>query len=169
MSNLRMHAVALAAALDEQRALYVQMEEIAQGQQHALLDSDVNGLTQLVERQEQLIEHLSVLETDRMTAVAAIAAATGRDVDAISLSEIADALPRREADVVRAAGAALRVQAQRAAALNAENARLLRTSRALVDRWIGYLRGMLTRQIAYGADGAVRGTADKARVLDRSV
>lgn len=169
MTDLHIQSLALVAVLDEQRDLYGRMAILADSQRDALLEGDVDRLTQLVERQEQLIELLNALETPRMTAISAIAAATGRAVDTeMSLREIAAALPAAEAETLIASGAALRAQAERTAALNAENSRLLHSSRELVDRWIGFLRGLLTRQAAYGADGAVHGTADKARILDRS-
>ena len=47
------------------------------------------------------------------------------------------------------------------------NAALLRSSRDIVDRWIQYLRTVLTGALAYNAEGGLTDAVGR-RVLDRS-
>jgi len=159
---------ALHATLDEQIALHDQLLDVATREEQAIVAGNVEQLTALIEEQEQLIELLATLETDRMTAITAIAAATGLAADeSPTLSALAAGLDRAAAEAVLGAGLALRERAVSLAEANASNAALLRGSHALVERWIGYLRGLLGNSLGYSQDGAARGPGN-ARVIDRS-
>ncbi|MPZ98536.1 MAG: hypothetical protein GEU80_04200 [Dehalococcoidia bacterium] len=85
---------ALLAALIAQDELYTSMLGICRREEDAIVSADVATLTALTEEKEQLIEHLNALETERMTALVAIAAATD-DLDAgtATLTQLEAVLP----------------------------------------------------------------------------
>lgn len=155
----------LAAVMEAQRDITRQLLGVARRQQRAIVDGDVEGLTASVEEARTFLEHLQALETERMTALVAISMATGVDPERATLSEIAAALPADAAEAVRRTGQVLRAEATALHETQEVNQRLLESSRALVDRWINYLRSALTGGVYTPAGGAV---ADGGRTLDRS-
>lgn len=154
----------LAAVLEAQRDITRQLLGVARRQQRTIVDGDVEGLTASVEEAQLFLEHLQALETERMTALVAIALATGVDPDTATLSQVAAALPAGPAEAVRRTGQALRAEAAALHETQEANRRLLEGSRALVDRWVNYLRSVLAGGV-YTPDGGVAGGA---RTLDRS-
>jgi flagellar biosynthesis/type III secretory pathway chaperone len=159
-------ADALGAVMTAQRDLYRQMLALAAREQEAIVRGSVEDLTDVVEAQSALMDHLRALETERMTALVAIEAATGIDAERATLSEIASVLPREAAGSLTRTGMDLRAQAIALREAKDLNARLLESSRALIDRWIQYLRSLLTGSIytAHGSGAAVPG----GRALDKS-
>lgn len=154
--------VVMASQHDIMRALFAR----AQREQEAIVSGDVAALTAVVDEQRQLMDHLDSLETDRMTALMAIATATGTDVTSATLSEIAAMLPADEAAALTRQGQELRAQAVALREAQDVNERLLERSRALVDRWLHYLRSLLSGSLytASGDSGAMPG----GRSLDKS-
>ncbi len=157
----------LHASLDTQRAIYTEMLDLTEREEAAIVCGDVAALTRLVEEKETLIEHLNVLETERMTALVAIASATGIDPGAATLSDVAAHLPRAAALALTESGVELRAQAIALREANDRNARLLRSSRDVVDRWIHYLRVFLSGAL-YTSGGTTAEAAPARRALDRS-
>jgi hypothetical protein len=86
-------AASLAASLNKQHGIYASMLDLTMREEQAIVDGDVAELTAIVEEKETLIEHLNALETERMTALVAIADATGIDPEAATLSEVVAHLP----------------------------------------------------------------------------
>ncbi len=159
-------ADALRAVLSSQHDILRAMRTLAVQQQDAIVAGDVQVLTTVVEEQQQLIEHLNALETERMTALVAIAAATGLDAESATLSAIAATLPLEHATQITRLGQDLRAEAIALHDVQDVNEHLLETSRTLVDRWLQYLRSVLSGSLytASGGTGAMPG----ARSLDRS-
>lgn len=155
----------LASVLEAQRDLTRQLLGVARRQQRAIVEGDVEALTQTVEESQIFLEHLQALETERMTALVAIAMATGINPDTATLSQVAAALPVDAADAVRRSGQVLRAEATALHETQAVNERLLEGSRALVDRWVNHLRSLLTGGVYTPSGGA---PADGGRTLDRS-
>lgn len=160
-------ALALAVALTEQQTVYERLLVVSQREERAIVAGDVSTLTQLVEEKEQLLELLAAHETDRMTAVTSIALATGVRSDSATLSELAGHVGADAGTAMLSAGLELRAQALAVKEANERNARLLRGSRELVDRWIQYLRTVVSSSLAYTADGAAQ-ESDGFSVVDRS-
>lgn len=160
-------AGALEAVMTAQRDIYRELLALASREQEAIVTSDVVDLTEVLELQETLFDHLRALETERMTALVAIEAATGLDAEHATLSEIAAALPRDAASALTRTGMALRGEAAALQEMNQVNAHLLRGSRALVDRWIQYLRTVLSGSI-YTAQGGGGATLPGGRALDKT-
>ncbi len=155
----------LAAVMEAQRDITRQLLSVAQRQQRAIVDGDVEGLTSTVDEAQIFIEHLQALETERMTALVAISMATGVDPDTATLSQIAAALPTGPAEAVRRSGQALRAEASALHETQEVNQRLLESSRALVDRWVNYLRSVLAGGVYTPAGGTA---TSGGRTLDRS-
>ncbi|TAJ18028.1 MAG: flagellar protein FlgN [Dehalococcoidia bacterium] len=155
----------LAAVLEAQRDITRQLLGVARRQQQAIIEGDVEGLTASVDESQIFLEHLQALETERMTALVAIAMATGVDADRATLSDIAAALPAESAEAVRRSGQALRAEATALQEAEAVNQHLLEGSRALVDRWVNYLRTVLAGGVYTPAGGTA---AHGGRTLDRS-
>lgn len=159
-------ADALGVVMTSQQDILRAMRVLAEQQQQAIVANDVEALTDVVERQQQLVEHLDALETERMTALVAIAAATGLPADTLNVTAIAATLPVDRAAALTRQGHDLRAEAVALQQLQDVNERLLERSRALVDRWLHYLRSVLSGSI-YTASGEHPGTPG-ARSLDRS-
>src|SRR5207244_8868718 len=109
---------------------------------------------------EHLLELLATLETERMTALTAIAAATGRDASALSLSLVVDLAAPAARDALIATSEGLRTTGLALEQANERNARLLRASADLVDRWVQYLKAVITGSLTYGQDGAAQGATE---------
>ena len=167
MSDLTTPAHALSETLAEEHQLYASLLELAAREEQAIVGGDVRILTEITEEKEQLLELLAALETERMTALTAFAAATGHDPGDMTLSEAAGALDASEGALLTRAGEQLRAIALELRGANDRNAALLRSSRDIVDRWIQYLRTVLTGALAYNADGGLTDAVGR-RVLDRS-
>jgi len=159
-------AAILGEVMAAQRDLYRSMLGIAGSEQEAIIEGNVERLTELVEQKEELLDHLRALETERMTALVAIQTATGIDADTATISEIAAHLPVDTADVLQRAGRELRAEVLALEEAHAVNAQLLQNSRSLVDRWVHYLRQVLAGSL-YTPDGASQ-AAPGGRALDRS-
>lgn len=155
----------LAAVLDAQRDITRQLLGVARRQQRAIVDGNVEDLTESVEESQIFLEHLAALETERMTALVAIAMATSIDPERATLSDIAAALPAEPAEAVRRSGLALRAEATALQETQATNERLLESSRGVVDRWVNYLRSVLAGGVYTPAGEAA---ANGNRTLDRS-
>lgn len=155
----------LAAVLEAQTDITRQLLGVARRQQRAIVDGNVEDLTASVEESQIFLEHLAALETERMTALVAIAMATSIDPDRATLSDIAAALPAEPAEAVRRNGQALRAEATALHEVQAANQQLLESSRSLVDRWVNYLRSVLTGGVYTPAGGTA---ANGGRTLDRS-
>ncbi len=169
MTSLHLEAAeggqTLAAVLEAQGDITRQLLGVARRQQRAIVEGDVEGLTATVEESQIFLEHLAALETERMTALVAIAMATSIDPERATLSDIAAALPLGPAEAVRRSGQALRVEATALRETQATNERLLESSRAVVDRWVNYLRSVLAGGVYTPAGGAA---TDGGRTLDRT-
>lgn len=156
---------ALAAVMEAQRDMTRRLLGVAQRQQQAIVEGDVENLTASVEESQIFLEHLHALETERMTALVAISMATGVDPNTATLSQIAAALPAGIAETLGRTGEVLCAEATALHETQQVNQRLLESSRALVDRWVNYLRSVL----AGGMYTPVGGTAaNGGRTLDRS-
>lgn len=156
----------LGAVLSSQHEILRAMRSLAEEQQRAIVAGDVQVLTSVVEQQQQLAEHMAALETERMTALVAIAAATGLDPDATTITAIAAALPLDRARLLTRQGHDLRAEAIALQEIQDVNERLLERSRALVDRWLHYLRTVLSGSL-YTSTGST-GPMPGARSVDRS-
>jgi flagellar biosynthesis/type III secretory pathway chaperone len=160
-------ARALEHCLEAQQQIYVAMLELSAREEAAIVAGDVGLLTSLVDEKEQLIEHLNALETERMTALLTLAAAVGTPLEALTLTTVAARLPAAPAASLTETGVQLRVRALALKEANERNALLLRSSRNLVDRWIHYLRTLLSGSL-YTASGAAAPAGSGRRALDRS-
>lgn len=156
----------LTSALEHEGELYASMLGLAHREQHALVRGDVVTLTRITEEKESLLELLAALETERMTAVVAIATATGIDLPDATLSSLAAALPADAQRQLSAARIELHRHATELRDANARNAALLRVSRDVVDRWLHYLRSMLS-SVVYDSAGRPDEVGRMSR-LDRS-
>jgi len=158
------------SALDEvlctERDLYVSMLALTTREEVAIVGDDVEELTDLVNEKEELLEHLSALETERMTAIAAISVATGLDPETATLTQISEVVSPIDALKLLENGMALRTQAIALEQANRRNQRLLESSRGLVERWIQYLKMVLSNSV-YTQDGHIDDTRDSWS-LDRS-
>ena len=159
-------AEALRVVMTSQHDIMRAMLALAQRQQDAIVLGDVTVLTTVIDEQQQLVDHLNSLETERMTALVAIAAATGLDASTATLSEIAAALPAEQASALTQQGQQLRAQAVALRQAEDVNEHLLERSRSLVDRWLHYLRTLLSGSL-YTASGAAGGMPG-GRSLDKS-
>ena len=159
-------AEALSAVMAAQQDILHAMRALTRRQQVAILDGDVGALTDVVGEQQQLVEHLNALETERMTALVAIAAATGMEAGTTTLSAVAAALPDEPSRALALQGRELRDEALALQQEQDVNERLIEHSRALVDRWLHYLRSVLGGTL-YTATGGT-GSAPGGRSLDRS-
>lgn len=164
--SLHLGAGVLSEVLASQRDLYRSLRGIAFEEQDAIVAGDVERLTALVERKEEVLDHLRALETERMTALVAIQAATGLAPDSATLSEVAAHLPVEMASMLERTGRELRAEALALDEAHEVNARLLGNSRSLVDRWIQYLRTVLAGSL-YTQEGTL-GASAGGRSLDRS-
>lgn len=159
-------ADALSVVLTTQQDLLRAMRGLAEHEQQAIIAGDIHALTEVVEQQQQLVEHLNALETERMTALVAIAAATGLDAESVTISAIAATLPLERASELTRQGQDLRAEAIALRQVQDVNEQLLESSRGLVDRWLNYLRSVLSGSL-YTATGGTGGMPG-ARSLDRS-
>ena len=167
MMDLTTPAHALTETLAEEHQLYAALLELAGREERAIVGGDVRALTEITEEKEHLLETLAALETERMTALTAFASVTGRGAEEITLTEAASALEEIEGALLTRAGEQLRTLALELRGANDRNAALLRSSRDIVDRWIQYLRTVLTGALAYNAEGGLTDAVGR-RVLDRS-
>ena len=167
MSELSTCAEALGAALAEEEQLYASLLDIAGREERAIASGDVGELTNLTDEKEQLLELLAALETERMTALTAIAAATGTGVEALTLTGVVAMLEPEQGAALTGAGLELRASAAALKRANDRNAELLRSSGEIVDRWIQYLRTVITSTLSYTAEGSPD-EAGSTHVLDRS-
>jgi len=166
MIGLQIGAEALDEVLAAERDIYVTMLTLTTREELAIVGDSVEELTELVDEKQLLIEHLNALETERMTALAAIELATGLDPQTVTLSQIAARLPIADGRRLLENGMTLRTQARALEQANLRNERLLLGSRDLVERWLLYLRQVLGGYV-YNSDGRMD-SGNGARSLDRS-
>ncbi|MFN8638335.1 MAG: flagellar export chaperone FlgN [Dehalococcoidia bacterium] len=166
MTPLLEAVAGLSAALEQQRDAFASMLELAHREERAIVGGDVEVLTALTEEREHLLELIAALESERMTAIVAIAAATGRSVAALTLTNVAAHLPAETGQALTAIGFELRERARRRALGQRAQRLLLRTSHDIVERWLQYLRTLVS-SVLYDAGGRA---AEAGRVsrLDRS-
>jgi flagellar biosynthesis/type III secretory pathway chaperone len=157
----------LAVTLREETEVYGSLLALSVQEERALIAGNVERLTELVADKEQLLELLAALESERTSALIAVALGIERDPPTITLSEVARHAEPAAAEVLMQAGMLLRAQAVALREANDRNARLLEGSRALVEHWIQYLRALVAGALTYTADGG-RFEGDDGRVLDRS-
>ena len=158
MTDVRAGADALASALTEEQELLGTLLDLAGREERAIVGGDVAELTELTDQKEHLLELLATLETERATALTAIAGSSGLRIDALTLSAAA---------ALTEAGIELRARALALKEANEHNAALLRGSREIVDRWIQYLRTIIAGSLTYTAEGSPNESGDN-RVIDRS-
>ena len=84
--DVRSFVTTLDEVLGTERDLYLSMLSLSTREEVAIVGDDVESLTELVNEKEELLEHLSALETERMTAIVAISAATGLDPETATLT-----------------------------------------------------------------------------------
>jgi flagellar biosynthesis/type III secretory pathway chaperone len=156
----------LTAALDQERAALVSMLDLATREELAIVGGDVALLTQLTDEKEHLLELVAALESERMTAITAIAGATGQDPATVTISTVIASLSPADALALTSAGVELRREALALRDANERNAHLLRTSRDIVDRWLQYLRSLMS-SVLYDASGRTAEAGRPTR-LDRS-
>ena len=157
---------ALTATLEQQRDAMVSMLDLARREERAIVGGDVEALTRLTDEREGLLELMAALESERMTALVAIGWAVGLPAATLTLTRVAEVAGPQVGESLTSVGMEL---GQRAAAVrdaNARNALLLRTSRDIVDRWLQYLRSMMT-SVLYDAGGRTS-EAGRRGQLDRS-
>jgi len=159
-------AASLTDVLTAQHEAYRSLVSLAREEQAAILVADVERLTLLVEQKETFLDHFRAMETERMTALVAIAMATGLSVETMTLSEIAARLPVAAAESLDRAGRELRAEAVALEEVHAANEQLLMNSRSLIDRWVHYLKSVLAGSIYDSAGNSPEATG--ARTLDRS-
>lgn len=157
----------LAATLHEETELYGSLLALSVQEERAIVAGDVEALTDLIADKERLLELLAALETERTTALTAVALGIELDPPTITLSEVARHAEPAAAAVLMEAGMLLRAQAVALREANSSNARLLEGSRSLVEHWIQYLRAVVAGALTYTADGG-RAEGDDSRVLDRT-
>ena len=167
MTAARADADALAAALTEEQELLGSLLDLAGREERAIVGGDVAELTELTDEKEQLLELLATLETERMTALIAIAGSSSLDIDALPLSAVAELVEPAAGAALTEAGIELRTRALALKEANEHNAALLRGSRDIVDRWIQYLRTIIAGSLTYTAEGSPNESGDN-RVIDRS-
>jgi flagellar biosynthesis/type III secretory pathway chaperone len=167
VTDVRAGADALAAALTEEQELLGSLLDLAGREERAIVGGDVAELTRLTDQKEHLLELVATLETERMTALTAIAGASSVDIDALTLSAVAELVEPAEGAALTDAGMELRARALALKEANEHNAALLRSSREIVDRWIQYLRTVIVGSLTYTAEGSPNESGDN-RVIDRS-
>lgn len=166
LDEFQICAEVLEDVLCAERDIYVSMLMLTTREEVAIVGDDVEELTEIVDEKQLLIDHLNALETERMTALVAIGLATDVDPQTVTLSQIAARLPIADGRRLLENGVTLRTQAHALEQANLRNERLLQGSRELIDRWVQYLRQVLSSYI-YTADGRVDSQNDP-RSLDRT-
>jgi len=164
--DVQQFVTALDEVLATERDLYLSMLALSTREEVAIVGDDVAQLTDVVNEKEDLLEHLSELETERMTAIVAISAATGLDPQTATLTQISEVVPAIDGLRLMESGMTLRTQAVALQQANRRNERLLEASRGLVGRWIQYLKSVLNNSV-YTLDGQLDDSRDIGS-LDRS-
>ncbi len=156
---------ALTATLEQQRDTMVSMLDLAHREERAIVGGDVEALTKLTDEREGLLELMAALESERMTALVTIGGAVDLPASALTLTRVAEVAGPAGVPLA-SIGTDLRQRAAAVRDANARNALLLRTSRDIVDRWLQYLRSMMT-SVLYDAGGRAA-EAGRRTELDRS-
>lgn len=167
MSDLNAGVEALTATLAEEERIYTSLLTLAGFEERAIDDGDVSELTDLTEQKEQLLEVVATLETERMTALVAIAAATDLETDALTLSRVIEAAEPEQGAALTEVGVLVRARAVALKQANERNAALLRSRSDVVERWIDFLRKVVSGSLTYTAEGSPQ-EPDGSRVLDQS-
>ncbi len=102
-----------------------------------------------------------------MTALVAIAAATGLETDAMTLSIVIDLAEPEQGAALTEVGLLVRARAVALKQASERNAALLRSRSDVVERWIDFLRRVVSGSLTYTAEGAPQ-EPDGSRVLDQS-
>lgn len=156
MSEISEGARALAQALTEEGTIYTSLLALAAREEEAITGGDVSELTDITGEKEHLLELLATLETERMTALNAIAAAAGAADQPLTLSAASSLLDAGPGARLTEAGMELRARAEALRQANERNAELLRASGELVGRWIQYLKTIVGASLTYTAEGSRR-------------
>ena len=167
MNALSEGTQALGATLDEEQTFYSSLLDLAGREETALVGGDVETLTEITDEKERLLELLATMETERATALTAIAAAAGVPAETLTLTAVAELIADDGDVALTESGMQLRVTALALRDANERNADLLRGSHELIDRWIQYLRAIVSGSLTYTAEGEPD-DGDGARVIDRS-
>jgi len=167
VSTLRAAADALAETLAEESRLCAMLLAVTHREEKAIIAADIPTLTALVDEKERVLELLATLETERMTAVTAIASATGRPAGSLTLGGVLDLVDGPAQAQLLALSEGLRADGQALEQANQRNARLLQASSELVERWVQYLKNVISGALTYNPDGGAQ-PGSGSRMLDQS-
>ena len=167
MTGITAAARELANVLREETGLCNELLVITDREQEAIVASNVEVLTALIDEKERLLELLATLETERMTALTAVADAIGQPAGGLTLSIVAESATAEVRAHLVDVGEELRASGIALARANERNARLLEASSELVDRWMQYLKTVISNALTYSQDGNTQGPTGN-RVFDRS-
>ena len=134
----------LTAVLEQECDVLSALVAVASREELAIAGGDVVLLTQLTDEKERLLEFVATIESDRMTAIAAIAGATGQDPARVTVSSVIAALPGAESLALASAGVAVRLEENSLRFSNERNAHLLRSRHDVVNRWLLHLRSTMS-------------------------
>lgn len=167
MTALSAAADALAETLAEESRLCGILLAVTHREEKAIIAADIQMLTALVEEKEQVLELIATLETERMTALTAIAGATGHSPASLTLGGVVALVDGPAQAQLVALSEGLRADGQALEQANQRNAHLLQASSELVERWVQYLKSVITGALTYNPDGGAQGNGS-SRMLDRT-
>lgn len=92
-----MSTASLAAVLGQYVDLYERLLALAKRKQQLLVDGDTSALGPIIQVEEQLLQKLAVLDSERVSAVAALA---GSEDGSITLGQLLPGLPASDQEVI---------------------------------------------------------------------
>ncbi len=150
--------------LIQQESVYQHLLQLTEAEHEAILGGTPEELMAIVDQKERLIERLALLEAERIASVGRVAEGLGRHGNDVTLAALRDAWDAEELEQVTSVQARLMASVNRISELNRNNAKLLRSSLLMLNRWMDLIAGVQQATETYSKTGKQRGRAAATRV-----
>ncbi|MFH0919272.1 MAG: flagellar protein FlgN [Fibrobacterota bacterium] len=158
-------AVELKMALERLTVLYSEFHRLLSVEQGLVVASASQELREVVAAKDTVAQNIQEAEEARLQVMDRIARVLRRPRQGLRVHEIAEALPRAEAEALCNARNGLQAMVGRVKALNEINNQLLNDSLEFVHRAFDLVAGRKTTRQGYGQTGTVRTAVSVARNL----
>lgn len=159
----------LLETLEQTRCLYQDLIGVVRKERSAVLNSNMDDLTNILMEKENMLAQLAVLETRRNHQLKQIAVQLNLPVKQLTLSILAKHAPAQFVDKIKSQRLALRKTINTVNKVNKENQSLVQHCLNLVQGSLQFLRHWITPPTVYGSSGHVDNDTKSGHLLSGTV
>lgn len=159
----------LLETLEKTRCIYQDLLGVVQNERSAVLNSNMNDLTNILVEKENMLAQLAVLETRRTHQLSQIAGQLRLPVQQLTLSVLAQHAPVHYADKIHHQRMALRQTIATIGKANQESQGLVKHCLNLVQGALHFLRHCIAPPTVYGASGHIDDETKNGNLISGAV